>query len=47
VKGREATLQKDQRTMTLVLPVPGSQIAPAIPTATPGPPRPGGKEPEL
>jgi hypothetical protein len=47
VKGREATLQKDQRTTTLVLPVPGSQIAPAIPTATPGPPRPGGKEPEL
>lgn len=44
VKGREAILQKDRRTTTLALPVPGAQTAPA---ATPGPPRPGGKEPEL
>jgi general secretion pathway protein N len=47
VKGREATLQKDQRTTTLALPVPGDVPAIAAPGA-PGAPRriPGG-EPEL
>jgi hypothetical protein len=35
VKGREATLQKDQQTTTLTLPVPGE--APAV--AAPGGPR--------
>jgi general secretion pathway protein N len=45
VKGREATLQKDRLTTTLVLPVPG-----ALPSAAgaPGAPvGPKGKEPEL
>jgi len=53
VKGREAILQKDRRTTTLALPVPGAQMAPGVPSfpgqpPVPGmPPRPGGKEPEL
>lgn len=49
VKGREAVLQKDRRTTTLVLPVPGAQPVPGPPVAAaPGqPPQPGGKEPEL
>jgi len=46
VKGREATLQKDQLTATLALPVPG-----ALPTPFAGAPGapvgPKGKEPEL
>ena len=41
VKGREATLQKDQQTTTLTLPVPGE--APA--TAAPGVPRKPNDEP--
>ena len=47
VKGREVTLQKDRRTMTLVLPQPGAAPSAAgIPVA--GPARgPNGKEPEL
>lgn len=55
VKGREATLQKDRVTTTLVLPVPGAlpsvaAAAPTLPTL-PGlpfpPPPPKGKEPQL
>jgi hypothetical protein len=47
VKGREATLQKNQQTTTLALPVPGE--APPGPGQVPRPPgTPGGKaEPEL
>ena len=41
VKGREATLQKDQQTTTLTLPVPGE--APAV--AAPGVPRRPNDEP--
>ena len=47
VKGREAVLQKDQRTTTLVLPVPGAQAVPGIPPVPGQPVGPGGKEPEL
>ena len=44
VKGREATLQKNQQTTTLALPVPGE--APAVPGQPPRPP--GARaEPEL
>jgi general secretion pathway protein N len=41
VKGREATLQKDQRTTTLTLPVPGEAPAFAAPgmPGVPGRPR--------
>jgi hypothetical protein len=41
VKGREATLQKDQRTTTLTLPVPGEAPAFAVPgmPGVPGRPR--------
>ena len=44
VKGREAVLQKDRRTTTLVLPVPGGVPSAAVPGAPAGP---NGKEPEL
>lgn len=47
VKGREAVLQKDQRTMTLVLPVPGVQAVPGVPPVPGQPLGPGQKEPEL
>lgn len=49
VKGREATLQKDRRTTTLALPVPGAaQTVPGVPVAIPGQPvPPGAKEPDL
>ena len=40
VKGREATLQKDQQTTTLTLPVPGEAPAIAAPGAPGGPRRP-------
>jgi general secretion pathway protein N len=44
VKGREATLQKDQRTTTLTLPVPGEAPAFAAPPGMPGVPgRPRGQ----
>jgi general secretion pathway protein N len=44
VKGREATLQKDRRTTTLVLPVPGRALSAPVPGAPGGP---KGQEPEL
>ena len=44
VKGREAVLQKDRQTTTLVLPVPGG--APSVPISG-APAGPKGKEPEL
>jgi len=44
VKGREATLQKDRRTTTLVLPPPGGAPSALVPGAPVGP---KGKEPEL
>jgi hypothetical protein len=47
VKGREAVLQKDQRTTTLVLPVPGAQAVPGVPPVPGQPVGPGGKEPDL
>jgi general secretion pathway protein N len=53
VKGREATLEKNQRTATMALPVPGEAAAPPGPPPVPGrlprPPGPPGKraEPEL
>ena len=59
VKGREAILQKDRRTTTLALPVPGvrmapgeqtmpaGQMMPTVPSAPGQPPRSGVKEPEL
>ena len=53
VKGREATLQKDRLTTTLVLPVPGALPSPVagVPGFLPGAPGapvgPKGKEPEL
>jgi hypothetical protein len=49
VKGREATLQKDQQTQTLVLPLPGS-LGPAGGAPAPAPggiPRTPTGEPEL
>lgn len=47
VKGREAVLQKDQRSTTLALPVPGAQAMPGVPPVPGQPIGPGGKEPEL
>ena len=54
VKGREAILQKDRRTTTLALPVPGMQMMPSVPMVPRAPPVPGqpprpsdGKDPEL
>jgi general secretion pathway protein N len=44
VKGREAVLQKDRRTTTLVLPLPGGVPSAPIPGVPVGP---NGKEPEL
>lgn len=44
VRGREAVLQKDQRTLTLALPVPGILSTPGVPGQ---PLAPGQKEPEL
>jgi general secretion pathway protein N len=44
VKGREAILQKDRQTTTLVLPVPGGAPSAPIPGAPRGP---KGKEPDL
>jgi general secretion pathway protein N len=45
VKGREATLQKNQQTTTLALPAPGEQIASPVPGQPPL--RPGQTEPDL
>jgi general secretion pathway protein N len=45
VKGREATLQKDRLTATLVLPVPGA--LPSVASVPGAPVGPKGKEPEL
>jgi general secretion pathway protein N len=44
VKGREAVLQKDRQTTTLVLPAPGGVPSAPVPGAPVGP---NGKEPEL
>ena len=44
VKGREAVLQKDRQTTTLVLPVPGAAPSAPIPGAPRGP---KGQEPQL
>ena len=43
VKGREAVLQKDRQTTTLVLPAPGGALGAPVPGAV----GPKGKEPEL